>query len=123
MRDVHKRYISMRVRLSLFLLLLLVGLGCNRPEDVNKPPSVGFTYTPDTPRVGTPVEFSAEATDPDLEGGGIESFEWSFGDGGEATGPSPTHTYEAAGSYEVTVTVTDTGGRTNSETKTLEVQP
>jgi PKD repeat protein len=112
----------MRVRISLALLLLLAGLGCNRTEDVNKPPSVGFTYTPDTPSVGTTVEFSAEATDPDLDGE-VESFEWSFGDGAEATGPNATHAYEAAGGYDVTVTVTDNGGRTDSETKTVEVQP
>jgi PKD repeat protein len=113
----------MRVRISVILVLLLIGLGCNRPEEVNKPPSVGFTYTPDSPSVGTPVEFSAEATDlEDGEENQVESFEWSFGDGGEATGPNPTHTYEATGNYDVIVTVTDDGGRQDSESKTVEVQ-
>ncbi len=109
--------------MSLIVVLLLIGLGCNRPEEVNEPPSVGFTYTPESPSVGTPVEFTAEAVDQeDGEVKQVDSFEWSFGDGGEATGPTPTHTYEAADSYDVTVTVTDNGGRTDSETRTVSVQ-
>jgi hypothetical protein len=35
---------------------------------------------------------------------------WSFGDGTIATGPSVVHRYAAAGSYKVTLTVTDRGG-------------
>lgn len=110
----------MRIRISVVLVLLLVGLGCNQANEVNEPPSVGFTFTPDSPSVGTQVEFSAQATDP--RGGTVESYEWTFGDGGEASGPRVTHTYDTAGNYDVTVTVTDNGGRTDSQTKTVTVQ-
>lgn len=115
-------YVPMRVRISVVLMLLLIGLGCDAAEDLNQPPSVGFEYTPEMPSVGTPVEFSAQASDPDLDGQ-VESYFWTFGDGSEGTGADPTHTYEEAGSYDVTVTVTDDGGRTDSQTQTVEVQP
>ncbi|MGI6374891.1 MAG: PKD domain-containing protein [Anaerolineae bacterium] len=35
------------------------------------------------------------------------TYAWDFGDGGTSTSQSPSHTYAAAGSYEVTLTVTD----------------
>ncbi len=49
----------------------------------------------------------------------IDSYDWEFGDGTEATGPTPTHTYADPGTYTVTLTVTDTAG--NSDTDTLNV--
>ena len=37
-------------------------------------------------------------------------FEWNFGDGNTAAVQSPSHTYAAAGSYDVTLTVTNAQG-------------
>jgi PKD repeat protein len=46
----------------------------------------------------------------DLDGT-ITAWEWSFGDGAMATGPTPQHTFAAAsGVYTVTLCVTDDGG-------------
>jgi PKD repeat protein len=68
---------------------------------------------------GTPVTFDSSASsDPD---GTIVSFAWSFGDGGTASVPSPTHTYVASGSYSVQLTVTDNGGRTAQVTRTVTI--
>jgi hypothetical protein len=52
---------------------------------------------------GQPVSFTSSAADP------YGAFEpsWTFGDGGTATGPSPSHTYATAGEYTVTVTPKD----------------
>ncbi|MGA9751411.1 MAG: PKD domain-containing protein [Acidobacteriota bacterium] len=49
------------------------------------------------------VAFSAAAA------GGIPpyTFAWTFGDSGTGTGQSPNHTYNAAGTYPVSVTATD----------------
>ncbi|MDQ6686095.1 MAG: PKD domain-containing protein [Actinomycetota bacterium] len=54
-------------------------------------------------------------------GNQITSYSWAFGDGATAQGVSPTHTYAATGSYQVTLTVTDSSGATSSATKTVQV--
>jgi PKD repeat protein len=52
---------------------------------------------------------------------GIETYEWAFGDGTTATGPTPTHAYNRTGTYTVTLTVTDAGGNTETDTTTVTV--
>ena len=44
-------------------------------------------------------------------GATIVSYQWAFGDGTTGTGQTPTHTYGAALSYPVRLTVTDSLGR------------
>ncbi len=46
----------------------------------------------------------------------IASYEWDFGDGNAATGAKITHTYETDGTYNVTLTVTDSAGNSDSHT-------
>ena len=56
--------------------------------------------------------FDASASrDPD---GTVTRYDWDFGDGATAAdaGATPSHTYAAAGTYSVTVTVTDAVGAT-----------
>lgn len=87
----------------------------------NKPPVVSFTYSPENPVVGQDVTFDAsESHDPD---GSIVSYEWDFGDGSKETTTSPTiqHSYSSAGTYTVTLTVTDNGGLTHSTSVQVEV--
>jgi len=45
------------------------------------------------------------------------SYEWDFGDGNTSTGQNPVHAYKAAGSYTVSLTVTDDRGNTDTETR------
>jgi PKD repeat protein len=56
------------------------------------------------------------STDPD---GRVASWAWQFGDGTTGTGAQATHTYAAAGTYPVTLTVTDDDGATSSTTKNV----
>jgi len=60
--------------------------------------------------------------DPD---GNIMNYEWDFGDGNVmiTTEEKINHSYSEAGSYEVTLTVTDDKGATNSTTKMITVMP
>lgn len=53
------------------------------------------------------VAFDTSASTP---GDGITSYEWWFGDGETATGPSPGHAYPTGGSYLATLEVTDAQG-------------
>lgn len=50
------------------------------------------------------------------------AYDWSFGDGTAATRASVTHSYQAAGSYDVSVTVADDGGATATASETVEVK-
>ena len=57
----------------------------------------------------------------DLDGT-IDSYHWDFDDGGStSTNETPNHTYTAAGTYEVTLTVTDNGGKMDTDTVTITV--
>ena len=56
-------------------------------------------------------------------GGAIVERLWSFGDGSVATEPSGTHTFAAAGTYTITLTVGDAGGLEDSERTTVSVRP
>ena len=59
--------------------------------------------------------FDASAsTDTD---GTVAGYSWDFGDGTSGTGKNATHTYAAAGTYPVTLTVTDDDGTTATTTK------
>jgi PKD repeat protein len=52
----------------------------------------------------------------------IASYAWTFGDGQSATGRTPQpHTYAAAGTYQVKLTVTNTSGQTSSSTRSVTV--
>ncbi len=79
----------------------------------DKPPVASFTVTPgnNTP-AGTLQTFDASASsDPD---GTVTSFFWTFGDGSSSTNSSAsktvTHSYSTAGSFTVTLQVTDNVG-------------
>jgi DNA-binding beta-propeller fold protein YncE len=76
----------------------------------NQPPVASFAISPGPVKAGSPVSFDASAsTDPD---GVVSRYDWDFGDGGKLPngGPTPTHTYAAGGSYDVTLTLTDNEG-------------
>jgi PKD repeat protein len=45
------------------------------------------------------------------------SYEWDFGDGNTSNDEVPIHAYKAAGSYTVSLTVTDDRGNTETETR------
>ena len=68
---------------------------------------------------GAPVAFSsAESVDPD---GAIVAWYWTFGDGGTSTQENPSHVYESAGNFNVTLTVTDDIGATGDDTATANI--
>ncbi len=85
----------------------------------NSPPMAEFT-TGQQPGTLT-IDFDGSGSDdPD---GSIVSYDWDFGDGTFGTGVAPSHTYAAAGSYDVSLTVTDDRGATDRVAQTVVVQP
>jgi PKD repeat protein len=81
----------------------------------NQAPTASFTAT--NTNLTSAVDATASA-DPD---GTIASYAWNFGDGGTATGVKATHTYAAAGTYSIKLTVTDNQGATGTTTKSVTV--
>jgi PKD repeat protein len=57
----------------------------------------------------------------DLSTGGVTSRSWTFGDGGTSTATNPSHTYTAAGTYTVTLTVLNGGGASDSTSQQITV--
>ena len=83
-----------------------------------KPPTANIAG-PYTGQVGAAVSFNGSASsDPN---GQALSFVWSFGDGASGTGDSPAHTYASAGTYTVSLVVTDTSGLSSPAAKTTAV--
>jgi PKD repeat protein len=84
------------------------------PPPPNTPPTAEFTLS----CAGLSCSFSDASSDED---GTIRRWSWTFGDGGSASTSHPTHTYSAAGSYDVTLAATDDDDATGSVTVTVTV--
>ncbi len=80
----------------------------------NSAPTANFSFTTSA----LTASFTDSSTDSD---GTIASRSWNFGDGGSSTSTNPSHAYATAGTYSVTLTVTDNGGATNATTKSVTV--
>ncbi len=85
-------------------------------------PNAAFTYSPSTPIVEEIVTFNASLSI--AYGGSIEAYAWDFGDGSPViTEPDPmaTYNYTISGTYDVTLTVTDGNGLTDSIAKSITI--
>ena len=67
---------------------------------------------------GLTATFTDSSGDSD---GTIASRSWNFGDSTTSTATNPSKTYSAAGTYSVSLTVTDNGGASNTVTKSVTV--
>lgn len=80
-----------------------------------------FDIDPDVGRLPQPTYFNAFSSI-DLSGAIIVSYSWDFGDGSTGTGVQTQHAYSTAGSYSVTLTVTNDQGRSASLSQFLVIQ-
>ena len=80
----------------------------------NVPPVANFGFTTS----GLTASFTDSSSDSD---GSIASRSWNFGDSTSSTATNPSHTYAAAGTYSVTLTVTDNAGATNTKSQSVTV--
>ena len=72
-------------------------------------PTAQFSATPAQAGSASTFDGTASTAPPEEN---VARYDWSFGDGSEAqnAGPRPSHVYAAAGTYTVTLTVTDNLG-------------
>ncbi|MGB1252385.1 MAG: PKD domain-containing protein [Candidatus Promineifilaceae bacterium] len=72
------------------------------------------------PTSGTaPLTVSFDASGSSDADGSIVSYAWEFGNGSTASGATVSHTYVNAGVYDVTLTVTDDSGRSDTASTTI----
>ena len=86
---------------------------------VNSAPTASFSYLPASPTIGEWVRFDGTgSTDSD---GSISSYQWSFGDGTvPVNGPIVYHQF-TAGTYVVSLIVTDDDGATDTAVQNVGV--
>lgn len=91
-----------------FVILLLAACGGPPASPVNQAPSAQFTASTVSGPAPLTVQFTAaDSRDPD---GTIVRYDWTFGDGTTSTGLETSHTFTAAGRFEVVLRVTDNVG-------------
>jgi len=95
----------------------LVPPGIVVPPDGLKP---AFTFTPTGPVDSQPVLFDASASS-SAAANPIAGYSWNFGDGGRGTGVTASHSYATAGTYVVTLTLSDALGRTAQKSDSVSV--
>jgi PKD repeat protein len=82
------------------------------------PPTANFTWQIDDTNPFL-VEFTDLSTDSD--GDAITQWDWKFGDGWFSTLQNPIYDYKTAGTFPVSLTVSNSCGKTSSIQKTIEL--
>jgi len=84
-------------------------------------PVAVFSWSPERPLENQKVTFDASLSTP--EGGTITRYEWNFGDTNiTVAGAIITHTYTVLGTYNVTLTITDSEGLTDTARAVVTVR-
>jgi len=92
--------------------------GCGIGGGGNTPPTANANG-PYAGTTGVAVSFSsAGSSDPD---GQIVAYAWDFGDAGTSNLANPSHSYAAAGTYTVSLTVTDNEGASDTNMTTAVI--
>jgi PKD repeat protein len=95
-------------------------VGCP-PVTPDPEPVANFSATPRSGNTGLRVTFTDLSST--VADGPVTSWQWNFGDGGRSTEPNPVHTYLAAGNFNVSLTVTSSGGsHTRTRTGYIRVE-
>ena len=90
------------------------------PYNPNRPPAALADASVTQVYVGESIQFDGTGSADD--DGDIVSYAWDFDDGSGAEGDTPEHSYDAVGTYTVTLTVTDNRGAESSDEIVIEVQ-
>ena len=87
-------------------------------------PTADFTFTPTTGSV--PLTINIDASLSSSPNGVITNYVWDYSDGfanWDIGISNPTHTFYIEGTYSITLTVTDSAGKTATKTSQIVVQP
>ncbi len=99
--------------------------GFIKPKEVVitfQPPTADFTFIPEHPKAGETITFDgSDSFDFD---GKVVAYAWDFNNDGkaDAKGVTAQTSFPVAGSYDVTLTITDNDGNTDAITYTVDVK-
>ena len=105
--------------ICLLLIFPFIKGAVNDDNDYNSSPNANFSYSPTNAYEGDVIQFYDESYDAD---GYIVEWYWNFGDGSYSYQQNPSHVYSNAGYYDVTLTVTDNEGASDSISKLIYIQ-
>lgn len=95
------------------------------PVSAASPPEASFTFDPSVPNAEDPVTLYASSSS--ATNGSITKYNWEYEVAGGGTktayGEQITHTWGSAGEYQVTLTVTDSNGGSDTTQRTIGVSP
>ncbi|MEM7023225.1 MAG: PKD domain-containing protein, partial [Pseudomonadota bacterium] len=92
-------------------------------ESVAPPPNEPPVASAGPDRVATVAEtLQFDGSGSSDSDGEIVAYDWDFGDGSQGSGEAVSHTYQAAGTYTVELTVTDDDGEDATDTLVVEVE-
>jgi PKD repeat protein len=86
---------------------------------VYQPPSASFTGAPNPQIRGQAINFDASGSV--SPGGSITNYSWAFGDGAGGNGQTVSHAYTSAGTFDVTLSVTDDQGNVAAQTQQVTI--
>jgi len=97
-------------------LLIVDSTACNKRDSITKMISFSSSYVNadfigDSVCIGNDILFANWSTN-------AQGYFWDFGDGNSSTVPSPTHTYQAPGTYIVTLVASHPGSCNKTDTAT-----
>lgn len=101
-----------KIFLAVFAMIFV--FSCNKEEPVViEDPVASFQFEVDTENFLKVVftNFSQKAS----------SYDWDFGDGNSSTEESPSHTYEAAGTYTVSLTAKNSEGKSSVKDESITI--
>jgi PKD repeat protein len=84
------------------------------------PPTAQFVFSPTQPATGQEIVFNATSSTA-ATGRTIVAYNWEFGTGRTASGSIVSKTYDTAGTYKVTLKVTDDVGRFDTDEQSVPV--
>lgn len=88
----------------------------------NAAPTAVASAVPKDAVVGQTVRFSGTGSFDDLDQAQELDYSWAFGDGATATGAQATHAFATAGTYTARLTVTDSGGLSDTAAVVVTVR-
>jgi PKD repeat protein len=100
------------IKLVFALVSALMFTSC---KDQNSTQPVACFTAPEDVIAGEPAAFSSSCSQY------ATSYVWDFGDGGSSSTASPSHTFQAGGSYTVSLTIMDSEGNSDETSQSVTV--